>query len=82
MTAGLWIFRSLINNIQTSIKLDDTIIAVFGALLLFIIPSGSKSEEGEEEPLLVWSDTGKMAWGILLLFGEESVSLMPSKKQV
>ncbi|MFZ1560098.1 MAG: DASS family sodium-coupled anion symporter [Saprospiraceae bacterium] len=69
MTAGLWIFRSLINNIQTSIKLDDTIIAVFGALLLFIIPSGSKSEEGEEEPLLVWSDTGKMAWGILLLFG-------------
>ena len=69
LTAGLWIFRSLINNIQTSIKLDDTIIAVFGALLLFIIPSGSKSEEGEEEPLLVWSDTGKMAWGILLLFG-------------
>lgn len=69
MTAGLWIFRSLINNIQTSIKLDDTIIAVFGALLLFIIPSGSKSQEGEDEPLLVWSDTGKMAWGILLLFG-------------
>lgn len=69
MTAGLWIFRSLINNMQTSVKLDDTIIAVFGALLLFIIPSGSKNEDREEEPLLIWSDTGKMAWGILLLFG-------------
>ena len=69
LTAGLWIFRSLINNMQTSVKLDDTIIAVFGALLLFIIPSGAKNDVGEEEPLLVWSDTGKMAWGILLLFG-------------
>ncbi len=70
LVASLWIFRSFINNIQHVIKLDDTIIAVFGALLLFIIPSGARHNNNEEEePLLVWSDTGKMAWGILLLFG-------------
>ncbi|MBK8668475.1 MAG: DASS family sodium-coupled anion symporter [Saprospiraceae bacterium] len=69
LTAGLWIFRSLINQFQSFVKLDDTIIAVFSALLLFIIPSGVKDESREEAPLLIWEDTDKMAWGILLLFG-------------
>jgi len=48
-------------------KLDDTMIAVFGAVLLFIVP-GKTTEEGEQH-LLTWKDTNKMAWGILLLFG-------------
>lgn len=69
LTAAFWIFRSLINELQTWIKLDDTIIAVISAMLLFIIPSGSKSINTEEKPLLEWSDTSRMAWGILLLFG-------------
>ncbi|MCD6013860.1 MAG: hypothetical protein K0Q79_3722 [Flavipsychrobacter sp.] len=84
LTATLWITRDLINNMQVVIltnmqvdiindvqavaKLDDTMIAVFGAVLLFIIPSGSK-EEGATKQLLEWSDTNHMAWGILLLFG-------------
>jgi sodium-dependent dicarboxylate transporter 2/3/5 len=42
-------------------------IAVFGALLMFVIPSGNSFRANER--LLVWSDTSKMAWGILLLFG-------------
>lgn len=62
-TAGLWIFKDLINQVSP-LKLDDTMIALFGAIALFIVPSGEK-----EEPLLVWKDTQKMAWGILLLFG-------------
>jgi sodium-dependent dicarboxylate transporter 2/3/5 len=65
LTALLWMTRDIINSLQTTIKLDDTMIAVFGGLLLFIIPSG----DVENKPLLVWSDTTKMAWGILLLFG-------------
>lgn len=65
LTAALWITRDIINGLQQAIKLDDTMIAVFGGILLFIIPSGEK----ESTPLLVWKDTTRMAWGILLLFG-------------
>jgi sodium-dependent dicarboxylate transporter 2/3/5 len=78
-TAFLWIFRELINNMQTAIKLDDTIIAVMCAVALFICPSGKRSapdagpdveEEGSNaSAILQWKDTSKMAWGILLLFG-------------
>jgi sodium-dependent dicarboxylate transporter 2/3/5 len=64
-TAILWITRDVINNIQSVIRLDDTAIAVFGAVLLFLLRSGNK----ENKPLLEWHDTQKMAWGILLLFG-------------
>lgn len=69
LTAGLWIFRSFINNAQSIIKLDDTIIAVFSAILLFMIPSGDQRDTKSESALLEWSDTSRMAWGILLLFG-------------
>ena len=66
-TALLWITRGIINNAQPWFKLDDTIIAVMCAVALFICPSGNKDENNDS--LLEWSDTNKMAWGILLLFG-------------
>ncbi len=66
-TALLWITRGIINEAQNLFKLDDTIIAVMCAVALFICPSGSKDENNDS--LLEWSDTSKMAWGILLLFG-------------
>ena len=65
-TAFLWITRDLINQLNI-VRLDDNMIAVFGALLMFVIPSGNSFRANER--LLVWSDTSKMAWGILLLFG-------------
>lgn len=64
-TAALWIFKDLINQLRI-IKLDDSIIALLGAISLFIMPSGKK--EGDLF-LLQWEDTKKMAWGILILFG-------------
>ncbi len=67
-TVLCWITKDIINSIQTVIVLDDTIIAMAGAISLFIIPSGRK-EVSREERLLEWKDTTKMAWGILLLFG-------------
>ena len=67
LTALLWITRDLVNQLQW-FRLDDNMIAVFGALLLFIIPSG-EHREGREGKILEWKDTGSMAWGILLLFG-------------
>ncbi|WP_336516247.1 DASS family sodium-coupled anion symporter [Pollutibacter soli] len=66
ITAGLWITKDLINELKF-FRLDDNMIAVFGALMMFILPAGDK--EKKEEKLLDWSDTKKMAWGILLLFG-------------
>ncbi|MEO7922811.1 MAG: DASS family sodium-coupled anion symporter [Chitinophagaceae bacterium] len=66
-TALLWITRDIINQAQGLFKLDDTIIAVMCAVALFICPSGSKDEQNDS--LLEWGDTNKMAWGILLLFG-------------
>lgn len=67
ITASLWIFKDLLNKLNL-FKLDDNMIAILGALLLFIIPTG-KDEEGNTKTILEWSDTSKMAWGILLLFG-------------
>jgi len=66
-TALLWITRDIINQAQHWFKLDDTIIAVMCGVALFICPSGSKDENNDS--LLEWGDTSKMAWGILLLFG-------------
>jgi len=77
-TALLWIFKDLLNQSQSLIKLDDTMIALIGSIALFICPSGSvnnsgnlsESEEHEfSGSLLEWGDTKRMAWGILLLFG-------------
>ncbi len=70
-TALLWVTRKFINDAQSFFKLDDTIIALLCALALFICPSGKRdiSGEGETDSILEWNDTGKMAWGILLLFG-------------
>ncbi|HUC82929.1 MAG TPA: DASS family sodium-coupled anion symporter [Flavisolibacter sp.] len=62
-TALLWIFKDLLNKLSP-LKLDDNMIAIIGATTLFITPNGK-----DKEALLLWSDTKKMAWGILLLFG-------------
>lgn len=66
LTATLWITKDLINDRQNMISLTDPIIALAGGLLMFIVPAG---KEYGWQPLLKWSDTKKMAWGILILFG-------------
>ncbi len=76
-TALLWIGKDLINRSQSWFALDDNMIAIMGALALFICPSGAGrvSEKYEARGkdtkgnILEWDDTGRMAWGILLLFG-------------
>ena len=67
-TVFCWIAKDGINNIQHWFVLDDTIIAMLGGLLMFLVPSGVVENE-KATPILEWSDTKKMAWGILLLFG-------------
>jgi solute carrier family 13 (sodium-dependent dicarboxylate transporter), member 2/3/5 len=58
-----WIVRSFL--LQEFIpELDDTIIAIAGVLVLFIIPSSNPKTK-----LLDWKTAEKIPWGILLLFG-------------
>lgn len=67
LTVLLWILKDLLNQWQSWVTLDDTMIALFGALLLFAVPAGLPEKDNAR--LLEWGDTQKMAWGILLLFG-------------
>lgn len=63
LTAFCWITRSFVlQNIIPGI--DDTIIAVGAAILLFIIPAN-----GTGRALIKWSEAVKIPWGIILLFG-------------
>jgi sodium-dependent dicarboxylate transporter 2/3/5 len=63
ITAASWILRSfvLVNIIP---NINDTVIAIFGALSLFLIPA---SEKGTM--LMDWKSAEKLPWGILILFG-------------
>lgn len=63
MTAFCWIFRPLLSTL-TGLPLDDTIIAMTAALLMFVLPMDKQNNR-----LLVWEDTKKLPWGILMLFG-------------
>ena len=63
LTALLWIFRSSFLK-ELIPALDDTMIAILAALVLFLLPS---KERGK--PLLEWEDAVKLPWGILMLFG-------------
>ena len=74
--AFLWIFRSGF-NIQSFVipgwsrlfksptYINDGTVAIFIALLLFIIPS--KTEKGER--IMNWETANKIPWNIVLLFG-------------
>jgi sodium-dependent dicarboxylate transporter 2/3/5 len=49
---------------------NDTIVAVTGALLLFVMPSGEKeTQNGPSQSLLDWDTALKIPWGVVLLFG-------------
>jgi len=63
-TIVMWSVKQFINE-AFHWKISDTEIALFGALLLFIIPSNENKKEG----ILVWEDTKELPWGILILFG-------------
>jgi sodium-dependent dicarboxylate transporter 2/3/5 len=62
-----WISRPLLQKVTGLAGLNDTIIAVGGAVSLFLIPAGSK--EPASTRLLDWQTGEKIPWGVLLLFG-------------
>ncbi len=65
LMALTWITRRLLVNIPGLSALDDSIIAMMGAIALFLIPSGDK-----RDPLLLrWKYAERLPWGVLILFG-------------
>ena len=64
LTAMAWMLRTVLDNYQIFSGLTDAGIAIISAILLFMIPSTSNKGE-----LLDWSDSDKLPWGLLILFG-------------
>ena len=63
LTAFAWISRSFLLK-EFIPAIDDTIIAISSAVLLFLLPT-----KDHKKRLLDWNDTIKLPWGILILFG-------------
>ena len=65
LTAFCWIFRVPLFNEWLGIKaLDDTIIAMASAVIIFLLPSSDRGHK-----LIRWDEAVKIPWGIILLFG-------------
>ncbi len=60
-----WMSRPLLTKIPALGFLDDSLIAIAGAIILFLIPSGRDSDP----MLLRWKYAEQLPWGVLLLFG-------------
>lgn len=69
-TAFMWIAPSLLREFIPATRdfipvISDTVVAIFGAMLLFLIPVNFKRGEFA----LGWEDTQRLPWDILVLFG-------------
>ena len=63
LTALSWVFRkSLLTGLVPGI--NDTVIAMIGATLLFLIPT-----KGGDRTLLTWEEAKTLPWGVVLLLG-------------
>lgn len=74
ITVTLWIFPGIIALVagtdsavyaEISERLDEGIVAVLGAGLLYLLPT----EWGKREFTLRWRDAAEIDWGTILLFG-------------
>ena len=71
LTGFLWIFKNIINRLilvnllGVAPVLHDSITAMIGGVLMFMMPVSFK----KEQYLMEWEDTKRLPWGILLLFG-------------
>ncbi len=63
LTAVAWIIRSFILS-KFIPNIDDTIIAMTSALVLFLIPASGKGKM-----IMDWESAKKLPWGVLILFG-------------
>lgn len=65
LVALAWMFRLQLNQWPLLGNLSDAGIAIIGAVLLFLVPSGRT----QGEKLIDWPTAERIPWGIALLFG-------------
>lgn len=65
--AAAWITRPLLQKHLGFTALNDTIIAIGGAVMMFLIPAGCNKDE--QARLLDWQTAERIPWGVLILFG-------------
>lgn len=62
----LWILRpEIVARVPALSEVKDPSLAILGALVLFLLPSGRRPGEA----ILDWEHAAKVPWGVLLLFG-------------
>jgi sodium-dependent dicarboxylate transporter 2/3/5 len=67
VVAAAWVFQPVL---QTAFpKITDAGIAVAGALLVCILPSGQRDAQGQSIPLLDWGEARRAPWYLILLLG-------------
>lgn len=64
LVVSAWLFRGLL-DIEALKNVKDSTVAIFGALLLFVIPADLKKGEF----LLDWKSAVRIPWDIIILFG-------------
>ncbi|MEM8827269.1 MAG: DASS family sodium-coupled anion symporter, partial [Pseudomonadota bacterium] len=69
--AAAWLFRRPLTEfeifgIMPFAGVTDPLIAIAGAILMFLIPAGTG---GKARALLDWHEAERIPWGVLLLFG-------------
>ncbi len=72
LIAFLWVFRKPLSGldvlgVQPLGGMTDHLIAIFGVILCFLVPSGDS--ETPKARLLDWPAAESIPWGVLLLFG-------------
>ena len=65
LTALSWVTRPLITMAFPGVGLTDSGIALIGAVVLFVIPTG----KGDGSCLMTWGRAVTLPWGVLVLFG-------------
>jgi sodium-dependent dicarboxylate transporter 2/3/5 len=61
----LWMIRRPLQDMFGLQGLSDAGIVMAAAIVLFILPSGSKTQA----QLMTWHDVNRLPWGVLVLFG-------------
>jgi solute carrier family 13 (sodium-dependent dicarboxylate transporter), member 2/3/5 len=61
--------HELIGSTRPERFATDSTVAVALAVLMFMIPSGTRDESGRRVPLMNWETAVKLPWEIILLFG-------------
>lgn len=65
LVASAWLVSGLAPGLLPG-KVDDSVIALAGAVVLFAIPAGAAHRN---VPLLDWTTAARLPWDILVLFG-------------